>query len=100
MEWRRRCEATADRSTIESEADAMAVSNRGTLAGLTQFPRAAAVTDRKRWIQVRCRRVKNSPTAWDNLIPDRSQVVDSQRRDVRVVEGARLERSTPIDLSC
>ena len=33
----------------------------------------------------------HSPTACDNLIADRSQVVDSKRRDVRVVEGARLE---------
>jgi hypothetical protein len=33
----------------------------------------------------------NSPAACDNLSSDRSQVVDSKRRDVRVVEGARLE---------
>jgi hypothetical protein len=37
------------------------------------------------------RRGMHSPTACDILTSDRSQAVDSKRRDVRVVEGARLE---------
>jgi hypothetical protein len=69
----------------------IAVSDRGTLRGLTQFPAMPVVVAAKplkaNVIGESCERHR----ACAIIFASRSQLVDSKRRDVRVVEGARLE---------
>jgi hypothetical protein len=74
------------------------LSERATINGPTQFKGSytisAMLTRRgpaNRRIQRGSQTAINSQPTSDNVARDRSQVVDSKSRDVRVVEGARLE---------
>jgi hypothetical protein len=74
-----------------SRALSASVSDLKRFPGLTQFRRTVLCAVRKPLDSTVIENCAKGPTACDNPMSDRSQVIDSKRRDVRVVEGARLE---------